>query len=116
MESTINLHVGPVLKVGCTYNLFVKFNFAKFQVPDNSKYARQPSGQSTPQSAPAILSMPPMASSEASPMPTPPPSASTPGCSAKKRWLRAAMCEDSLEDQVTKNCSTHGRSLIWPRG
>lgn len=76
------------------------------KVPDNSKYARQPSGQSTPQSAPAILSMPSMASSEASTMPTPPPSASTPGCSAKKRWLRAAMCEDSLEDQGSGSPST----------
>merc|ERR1719278_2019021 len=76
------------------------------KVPDNSKYARQPSGQSTPQSAPAILSMPPMASTEASTMPTPPPSASTPGCSAKKRWLRAAMYEDSLEDQGSGSPST----------
>merc|ERR1719411_68196 len=76
------------------------------KVPDNSKYARQPSGQSTPQSAPALLSMPSMASSEASPMPTPPISASTPGCSAKKRWLRAAMCEDSPQDQGSGSPST----------
>merc|ERR1719225_2237386 len=76
------------------------------KVPDNSKYERKPSGQSTPQSAPAILSMPSMASSDASPMPTPPISVSTPGCSAKKRWLRAAMCEDSLEDQGSGSPST----------
>merc|ERR1719264_509337 len=50
--------------------------------------------------------MVPLASSEASSMPTPPPSASTPGCSAKKRWLRAAMCEDSLEDQGSGSPST----------
>merc|ERR1719282_639805 len=76
------------------------------KVPDNSKYERKPSGQSTPQSAPAILSMPSIASSEASPMPTPPISASTPGCSAKKRWLRAAMCEDSPQDQGSGSPST----------
>ena len=99
-------------KVGCTCNVSFKLNLVTCQVPDNSKYARQPSGQSTPQSAPAILSMVPLASSESSSMPTPPPSASTPGCSAKKRWLRAAMCEDSLEDQVTKNCSTRKKQEV----
>ena len=65
------------------------------KVPDNSKYARQPSASSSASSerSPAILSLTTQDS-----LPTPPPLAATPGCSAKKRWLRAAM-EADIEEQ-----------------
>jgi hypothetical protein len=70
------------------------------KVPDNSRYARQPSGPGCVEWSPALQSLP-GTPDPCIPSPVPLPAAplsATPGCSAKKRWLRAAM-DQVAEDQ-----------------